>query len=260
MIQKLLIGAIGLVVIGTGIVSDGMTGKFTIKEENSLSQALSTHSEVLSKFDKLVAAEAEIIEENKQEEPSTREQSEEIIKESWQDAKVENRTTEFRAGDIGYNEELIMEEAFKQNIRNRAQVAYILASAKHESANFTTLVEFADGSAYEGRADLGNVYWNDGPHFKGRGLIQITGRANYTMYSEILGVDLVSEPWLVSENTDIAVYILVDGMKRGIFTSHTLDMHINDSQTDFVNARRIVNGMDRAYHIAAIAEDYMTLI
>ena len=260
MIQKIIIGLIGLSVIGSGLVSNGSVTNFTIKEENSLSQALSTHSEVLSKFDKLVEAEAEIIKENKQEEPSTREQSEEIIKESWQDTVVENRTNVFKPGDIGYNEELIMEESFKQGIRNRAQVAYILATAKHESANFTTLTEFASGAAYEYRSDLGNIYQGDGTWFKGRGYVQITGRNNYQKYSEILGVDLISNPHLVAENTDVAVYILVHGMITGHFTTHTLDMYIGDGYTDFWNARRIINGIDRADHIKALAEDYMTLI
>ena len=254
------IALIGLSLFGGVTLSNGNVMNFTINEENTLTEAVNTHSEVLSRFDKLVAAETEIIDKTNQSEPSTREQSEEIIKESWQDTVVENRTTEFRPGDIGYNEELIMEEVFKQGGRNRAQVAYILATAKHESANFTTLTEFASGAAYEYRSDLGNIYQGDGTWFKGRGYVQITGRNNYQKYSDILGVDLISNPHLVAENTDVAVYILVDGMFTGHFTGRPLVEFVNDDKTDFYSARQVVNGLDRANHIAALAEDYMTLI
>lgn len=72
--------------------------------------------------------------------------------------------------------------------------AHFLAQCGHESASFTTTVEFASGAAYEGRRDLGNTQAGDGRRFKGRGLIQLTGRANYKRYGDILGVDLVSSP------------------------------------------------------------------
>ncbi len=49
--------------------------------------------------------------------------------------------------------------------------------------------EIASGDAYEGRADLGNTQPEDGPRFKGRGLIQLTGRANYKAYGDAIGID-----------------------------------------------------------------------
>lgn len=60
----------------------------------------------------------------------------------------------------------------------RRQAAF-LAQVAHESGGFRYVREIASGAAYEGRKDLGNVERGDGVRFKGRGLIQITGRANY---------------------------------------------------------------------------------
>jgi predicted chitinase len=76
--------------------------------------------------------------------------------------------------------------------------AAFLAQLAHESGELQWFEEFADGWDYEGREDLGNVYEGDGPRYKGRGPIQLTGRANYTAASESLGLDLVNDPWQVA--------------------------------------------------------------
>lgn len=59
------------------------------------------------------------------------------------------------------------------------RLCHFLAQLAHESAHFQVTREFASGSAYEGRADLGNTKTGDGTRYRGRGLIQTTGRANY---------------------------------------------------------------------------------
>lgn len=59
------------------------------------------------------------------------------------------------------------------------EYAHFLAQACHETDHFRTLEEYASGKAYEGRKDLGNVIIGDGERFKGRGIFQTTGRANY---------------------------------------------------------------------------------
>lgn len=87
-----------------------------------------------------------------------------------------------------------------------AELAAFLGQCAHESAKFTTTKEFADGSQYEGRKDLGNVNPGDGPRYKGRGFIQITGRANYTQASKDLGIDLVNHPEL-AERPDVATKV-----------------------------------------------------
>jgi len=74
---------------------------------------------------------------------------------------------------------------------------HFLAQIAHESGEFRYLKEIASGSAYEGRADLGNTQQGDGIRFKGRGLIQITGRSNYAHLSRDLGVDFLAQPVLL---------------------------------------------------------------
>lgn len=85
------------------------------------------------------------------------------------------------------------------NLTTPQRLAMFLAQTAHESAGFKTTVEYASGSAYNGRTDLGNTQPGDGPRFKGRGLIQLTGRSNYTTYGRKLGIDLVSDPSLAAQ-------------------------------------------------------------
>jgi len=80
------------------------------------------------------------------------------------------------------------------NITTPKRQAAFLAQLAHESGSLRYMEEIASGAAYEGRRDLGNTQPGDGVRFKGRGPIQLTGRANYTAASRALGVDLVSNP------------------------------------------------------------------
>lgn len=77
--------------------------------------------------------------------------------------------------------------------------AMFLAQIIHESGCFRYTKELASGEAYEGRKDLGNIYPGDGVKYKGRGLLQITGRANYQEMSMLLDIDLIARPELLEE-------------------------------------------------------------
>lgn len=83
------------------------------------------------------------------------------------------------------------------DINTPARQQMFLAQVGHESGEFRYMRELASGDAYEGRADLGNTHAGDGRRFKGRGPIQITGRKNYGLAGEALGLDLIAQPELL---------------------------------------------------------------
>ena len=85
------------------------------------------------------------------------------------------------------------------DINTKKRIAAFLAQLAHESGSLRYNEEIASGVAYEGRGDLGNVISGDGKRYKGRGLIQLTGRYNYRKYGKILGVSLEANPEMATE-------------------------------------------------------------
>lgn len=83
-------------------------------------------------------------------------------------------------------------------INTPLRISAFLGELSEESGELRYWEEEASGQAYEGRKDLGNIYPGDGPKFKGRGPIQLTGRANYTKAGQALGLDLITHPEIVA--------------------------------------------------------------
>ncbi len=154
---------------------------------------------------------------------------------------------------------LVLNQCLDNGVIHRGQIAYVFATAEHESHFGRLMMELADGWDYEGRADLDNTQPGDGPRFKGRGFVQITGRRNYGIWTEKLGIDLVGNPEKAAL-PEIAAIILVRGMRDGSFTGVGLSDFIVGDRRDFFNARRIVNGLNRADHIEQIAKAYFKAI
>lgn len=90
---------------------------------------------------------------------------------------------------------LFIQQAMQEfGITSYLRETAFLAQLAHESGELRYMEEIASGAAYEGRANLGNTQPGDGKRYKGRGPIQLTGRANYTKYGQLLGLDLVNNP------------------------------------------------------------------
>lgn len=82
-------------------------------------------------------------------------------------------------------------------VTTRLRIGHFLAQAAHETDGFRTLEEYGGPAyfiRYEGRRDLGNTQAGDGIRYHGRGIFQLTGRANYRRFGELLGIDLEAEP------------------------------------------------------------------
>lgn len=146
---------------------------------------------------------------------------------------------------------IILDE-WEQNHWNKDDrwLAYMLGTTFHEvDKSMQPITEYASGRAYEGRKDLGNTHPGDGVRFKGRGYVQLTGRANYKKMSDVVGVDLIANPE-AALRPEIATKIMFYGMEHGSFTGKKLADYFNERKEDWVQARRIINRLDKAHLIA----------
>lgn len=133
------------------------------------------------------------------------------------------------------------------------QTAYVLATAYWETARSMQPVREAyylgEPKAEKHRKTLRYYPWY------GRGFVQLTWRENYAKASKKIGLDLLADPDRAMIPA-AAAQILVLGSKEGWFTGKKLADYINAKGTDYVGARRIINGTDKASEIAAIARQY----
>jgi predicted chitinase len=134
---------------------------------------------------------------------------------------------EFNAANIYSHEDRIINKARAYSLANKNQLAYMLATAYHETCKFTSFKEFGDYNYFESLygynipkgVELGNTVQGDGAKYAGRGYVQLTGKSNYQSYKNITGKDLINNPDLAETDKDLASFILIDGMYRGIFTT-----------------------------------------
>ena len=145
----------------------------------------------------------------------------------------------------------IIRECRAQDIGLNTQIAYVLATVQWETAQTFKPVRESFRQTEEWRKRHFRYF----PYY-GRGYVQITWKDNYEKYGRLLGVDLVNNPDLALD-PKIALFILVHGFKTGAFTGRKIGDYINRGQTDFVNARRCINGRDHAEDIARLAHKFL---
>jgi putative chitinase len=129
------------------------------------------------------------------------------------------------------------------------RLAYILATAYHETGKAMQPVpEVGKGRGKK----YGKPHPLTGKVYYGRGHVQLTWFENYERMGRKLGIDLVHNPDLALD-TEVSAKILFLGMMEGLFTGKKLGDYFSADKEDWVNARRIVNGTDRAKDIAEYA-------
>jgi putative chitinase len=122
-----------------------------------------------------------------------------------------------------------------------------------EAKRYARRPERIANRVYGGRLGNGNEASGDGWRYRGRGLVQITGRSNYAKFG------LEDDPDRALE-LDIAVRLLIDGMIAGTYTGKRLADYFHGDEADWVNARKIINRLDRAADVASYAKSYYASI
>jgi predicted chitinase len=108
-------------------------------------------------------------------------------------------TDRLTSANLALYSQSLSEACTQFGITDPVVLAIYLAQTAHETGGYIWLTELASGAEYNGRKDLGNTQPNDGVTFKGRGMIQITGRFNYEAVGKALGYDFVSNPSALAE-------------------------------------------------------------
>lgn len=150
--------------------------------------------------------------------------------------------------NLGYTQAIIKEGKKHGLLRN--QLAYVLATAYWETARTMKPVREAYWLSEQWRKKNLRYY----PWY-GRGFVQLTWDYNYVKASKKLGIDFTKNPDKVME-PKASAEILVLGSKEGWFTGKKLSDYITLRKSDYWNARRIINGTDKASTIADLAKEY----
>lgn len=150
----------------------------------------------------------------------------------------------------------ILNEWEVSGLRDSRWLAYMLATAFHETAKtMRPIREYGKGKGrkYGKKIKMsGQPYTVPDQIYYGRGYVQLTWFENYDTLGRLLKLPLLENPDLALDPS-IAAKIMFVGMTRGIFTGVGLSKYFNNT-TDWVNARKIINGLDKAELIAGYAK------
>jgi putative chitinase len=158
----------------------------------------------------------------------------------------------------------ILDKWEAQQLTDLRWLAYMLATAYHETAKtMQPIDEYGKGKGYKYGKKIkrsGIAYTLPDKLYYGRGYVQLTWYENYETMGRLLGVDLLNNPELAL-HPNIAAEIMFEGMTKGNshfgdFTGRSLENYLNDKKEDWVNARRIINGTDKAELIAGYGKKF----
>jgi predicted chitinase len=166
------------------------------------------------------------------------------------DNQIQNYDFSSKQGTI----DAIKADCIRKGIGLKSQIAYVLATADHETNHtFKPVTEaywLADPDAYLKK------HHADYYPFYGRGYVQLTWDYNYEKYGKLVGENLIQHPDLALK-PEIALFVLVHGFKTGAFTGRKISDYINEHTINFVKARYCINGQDKAEEIAELAKNYL---
>lgn len=150
-------------------------------------------------------------------------------------------------------------------------LAYMLGTAHHETGRTMQAVRETFASTddkaiaiLEKAFKAGKLTWVSTPYWRkdskgrswlGRGLVQLTHKSNYEKMAKETGIDLVGDP-SQAMNLGVAVEIMFKGMIKGSFTGKKLGDFFSTTKEDWRNARKIINGLEKADLVASYAKNY----
>jgi putative chitinase len=164
--------------------------------------------------------------------------------------------------------ESILREWEKRELTDLRWLAYMLATAYHETARtMAPIEEYGKGKKYRYGKKIkrsGIPYTCPDKIYYGRGYVQLTWYENYETMGRLLHLDLLNQPELALV-PEVAAEIMFEGMTKGNsnfgdFTGKSLENYFNDKKEDWVNARRIINGTDKAELIAGYAKKFFNAL
>lgn len=143
----------------------------------------------------------------------------------------------------------ILDEWERRKLTDLRWLAYMLGTTKHETDH--TMQPIVEGGSQKYLRS--KKYWP----WIGRGYVQLTWQKNYALFQptimKLFAVDILANPDGALQ-PDVAAYVMFEGMIKGSFTGKKLADYFSDAKTDWINARKIINGTDKAMEIAQISK------